>query len=222
MTAVRMTDVMRRFPGRGTAFVLGPITLEIATGSWCVLTGRSRAGKTTLLQLAAGLDRPDDGRIEVMNAIVSGADESALATLRRERLGVIHQQFTFLDHLPAWENVSCRFVPVGASRRERRARAETALKRVGLERLAERLPRELSGGEQQRLAVARAIVADPALVIADEPTSQVDAETAAHVVSSLRDLHAAGATILIATHDPALVDGADRVIEMQDGRTRLS
>jgi putative ABC transport system ATP-binding protein len=213
----RLEGAARRY-GRGDGpFALAPTTVAFERGSWTAVTGRSGAGKTTLLHLLAGLDRADAGRVHLFGDDVTGAGESRLARLRRERIGVVHQPPAFLDHLPLWQNVTCRFVPAGVAPRERRERARRALAPFGLDDRLDRLPRELSSGEQQRVALAGALIAAPELLIADEPTANVDAETAAGIADLFARLHAQGTTLIVATHDATLERRADHQIRLVGG-----
>jgi len=183
-----------------------------------VLTGRSGSGKTTLLQLLAGLDRVDSGRQWMFGNDITDVSEAALAQIRRDRLGVVHQDLHLLDHLPVWQNVTCRLVPAGVAPRARRERARELLDRFGVGEYADRLPRSLSGGERQRVALARALVGDPDVLIADEPTSAVDADTAQGITRTLRELRDRGTTLVISTHDPALLEDVDRRHVLEAGR----
>ncbi|HKQ62222.1 MAG TPA: ATP-binding cassette domain-containing protein [Candidatus Polarisedimenticolaceae bacterium] len=212
--AIRLEAATRRY----AAFQLEPTSLAVAAGSWTVVTGRSGSGKTTLLNLMATLDRADGGRVFVLDHEVAAQSEAALSRLRRQRLGIVYQRFHFIDHLPVWQNVSCRWVPDGMSAAGRRERARKVLAELGLEALVDRRPRELSGGEQQRVALARALAPEPALLIADEPTSHLDAATGAMLAERLRRLHAGGATLVIASHDPALIEAADMRHTIDRGR----
>jgi len=214
----RLEGVARRFDKGGAPFELAPATLSFAAGTLTAVVGRSGAGKTTLLHLLAGFERADAGRIHLFGRDVTAASESALARLRREKIGIVHQQCVFLDHLPLWQNVACRLVPIGVPARERRARARAALERFGLEGKLERRPRELSGGEQQRAALARALIAAPRLLIADEPTAHVDAQTAAGIADLFSALRAEGVALVLATHDALLVARADATVELVEGR----
>ncbi len=192
--------------------------MDILAGTWTVVTGRSGAGKTTLLQLLAGLDRPDTGRVCMFGRDITDDSEAALSGIRRKRLGIVYQQFHFIEHLPVWQNVSCRLVPTGLRARVRRERAEQVLGELGLCGTADRRPRELSGGEQQRVALARAVVDGPDVLIADEPTSNVDSVTGELIVDYLKRLQREGTTMIITTHDPALVALADHRYVMEGGR----
>lgn len=212
----RLEGAARRHDSRGP-FALAPTTLSLARGTFTAVTGRSGAGKTTLLHLLAGLDRADAGSVWLFGADVTRASESRLARLRRERMGIVHQPAAFLDHLPLWQNVACRFVPTGVPWRECRERARSALDGFGLGDRLDRLPRELSSGEQQRAALARALIGSPELLLADEPTANVDAETAARIAELFAGLRARGTTLLVTTHDRALAQRADRELRLVDG-----
>ena len=217
---LRLEQVARRYSGTQSApgFALQAATLELRAGSWTALTGRSGAGKSTLLNLLCGLDRPDSGRVWMFGSDVTDASEDQLARLRRERIGVVHQQFRFIEYLPAWRNVTCRLVPAGVPERERRERAGRVLDELGVGHAFDRAPLALSGGEQQRVALARAVVADPEVLIADEPTSNVDAETGAMIVRYMQALQARGTTIVVSTHDAGLLAPADRRLVLAAGR----
>ncbi|HVG93139.1 MAG TPA: ABC transporter ATP-binding protein [Planctomycetota bacterium] len=193
---------------------LRPVDLVVRRGAWVTVTGPSGAGKTTLLWLLAGLDRPTSGRVRLAGEDIQDASEGRLARLRR-RLGLVFQDAPMLRRMTAWENVACPLVPRGVAASERRARALALLGRVGLEDRSEARPEELSAGERQRVGVARALVADPEILIADEPTSQLDRASAERVVRVLREAHAAGATVVVATHDPVLLEGASLVLRLE-------
>ena len=217
---IRLQKVTKQYRSSSPepAFALAPTSMEILAGTWSVVTGRSGAGKTTLLQLLAGLDRPDTGRISMFGRDITDDSEAALSGIRRTRLGIVYQQFHFIEHLSVWQNVSCRLVPTGLRARVRRERAEHVLGELGLRGTANRLPRELSGGEQQRVALARAVVDQPDVVIADEPTSNVDSMTGELIIDYLKGLQHRGTTMIITTHDPALVSLADHHYVMDGGR----
>lgn len=215
--AVRLEGLARRY-GRASARALDGIDLELARGSWTAFVGRSGAGKTTLLQLLAGLDRPDAGRLWVFDQEVTEASEATWTNLRRERIGIVYQEPLFLQHLSVWRNVTCRLVPQGVAAGERRERAHRALARLDVEHALDRAPSQLSGGERQRVALARATIAEPELLILDEPTSNVDEATGARILEHLAQLHAAGATLVAATHDEALTAHADRTCTLESGR----
>ncbi|MER7168552.1 ABC transporter ATP-binding protein [Micromonospora sp. NPDC000207] len=218
--AVRVEGVHRSF-GRGEQAVaaLTDVSFTAGTGELVALRGRSGAGKTTLLNLVGGLDRPDSGRIVVAGTDVAVAAERDLLTLRRHRIGFVFQTFGLIPILSAAENVGVplRLAKVPAGQREERV--AVLLELVGLGDQAAQRPYELSGGQQQRVALARALANEPDLLIADEPTGQLDSETGRSVMDLLAaTVRARGTTALVATHDPALIDLADRVLTLRDGR----
>ncbi|MFI1562292.1 ABC transporter ATP-binding protein [Streptomyces sp. NPDC020490] len=230
-TMVRVEDVHKSY-GHGAAAVhaLRGVSFEVARGELVALEGRSGSGKTTLLNIVGGLDAPDAGRVEVDGLDLAGLDEDGLLALRRDRVGFVFQSFGLIPILTAAENVG---VPMRLRRtdpREREERVELLLSLVGLADHAAQRPGELSGGQQQRVAIARALANGPALIVADEPTGQLDAETGHHVMELLRAVvhsersaalgfgRAEGPPcVLVATHDANLLDLADRVLELSDG-----
>src|SRR5487761_603469 len=215
MSILEMRGVTRSF---GNVAALRATDLEVDEGELVVLLGRSGSGKTTLLSLAGGLDRPDSGSIMVAGRDLSGLDAAALAEFRRKVTGWMFQAAGLLPLLSAEENVALALRIQGRSVAEAGISARAALKVVGLEDRARHRGYELSGGEQQRVALARALVKNPRLLLADEPTGQLDSETAQSVMALLRLLSEEGMTILLATHDTAFVDIADRVLTIEDGR----
>lgn len=218
-TMVRVEDVHRSY-GRGAAAVhaLRGVSFEIRRGELVALKGRSGSGKTTLLNIVGGLDTPDRGKVEVEGRDLAGLGESGLLRLRRDRIGFVFQSFGLIPILTAAENVGVPLRLRRAEQREREERVELLLSLVGLADHAAQRPGELSGGQQQRVAVARALANRPALLIADEPTGQLDAETGHAVMELLRTVvRSEPATALVATHDATLLDLADRVLELRDG-----
>lgn len=195
------------------------VDLLVHPGSFVVVKGRSGSGKTTLLNLLGGLDRPTSGTVELQGQDLSAMDETDRALIRRDKIGFIFQAFGLIPILSAAENVE---VPMRLTRTEpgeRRERARRLLDRVGLGERAKHRPEELSGGEQQRVAIARALANEPPLLIADEPTGQLDSRTGRSIMDLLVDLvHSSGMAAIVATHDPAPLDLADRIIELSDGR----
>ncbi|MEV4331112.1 ABC transporter ATP-binding protein [Streptomyces sp. NPDC049597] len=211
---------LRRSYGTGAAAVhaLRGVSFEIPRGELVALKGRSGSGKTTLLNLVGGLDSPDEGRITVDGIDLSGLGENGLLELRRDRIGFIFQSFGLIPILSAAENVGVPLRLRKADPREREERVQLMLALVGLADHAAQRPGELSGGQQQRVAIARALANRPALLIADEPTGQLDAETGLSVMELLRAVvRGEGVTALVATHDAQLLDLADRVLELRDG-----
>jgi putative ABC transport system ATP-binding protein len=218
-TMVRVENVHRSYGGGATAVhALRGVSFDIPRGELVALKGRSGSGKTTLLNLVGGLDEPDDGRITVDGLDLSGLGENGLLELRRDRIGFVFQSFGLIPILTAAENVGVPMRLRRAEPREREERVELLLSLVGLADHAAQRPGELSGGQQQRVAIARALANEPALLIADEPTGQLDAETGIAVMELLRAVvRSERVTALVATHDAALLDLADRVLELSDG-----
>ncbi|HVC78842.1 MAG TPA: ABC transporter ATP-binding protein [Candidatus Micrarchaeaceae archaeon] len=215
MSVLQMRAVSRNF---GEVAAVHEVDLDIDEGQLVVLLGRSGSGKTTLLSLAGGLDRPDSGSIAVAGNDLGGLDAAALAEFRRKVTGWVFQAAGLLPLLSAEENVALALRIQGRSAAEAGVSARAALKVVGLEDRERHRGYELSGGEQQRVALARALVKNPRLLLADEPTGQLDSETAHSVMALLRLLSEEGMTILLATHDEAFAQIADRVLTIDDGR----
>ncbi|MFC9294962.1 ABC transporter ATP-binding protein [Streptomyces sp. NPDC057011] len=217
---VVVDDVHRSFgSGPRTVHALRGVSFEVRRGELLALKGRSGSGKTTLLNLVGGLDAPTSGSVTLDGTDLAGLDEAGLLALRRDRIGFVFQSFGLIPVLTAAENVGVpmRLRKVPAEQREERARTLLAL--VGLAEHAAQRPGELSGGQQQRVAVARALANEPDLIIADEPTGQLDSETGRSIMRLLRAVvRSEGVTALVATHDPALIELADRVVEVRDGR----
>jgi putative ABC transport system ATP-binding protein len=201
---------------------LADVDLSVEPGTLVVVRGRSGSGKTTLLNLLGGLDQPTTGSVRLDGDLVSEMDETSLSEMRRSRVGFIFQAFGLIPILSAAENVEVPLRLVRADPDERRQRSRTLLDMVGLsERVAHR-PAELSGGEQQRVAIARALANKPRLLLADEPTGQLDSVTGKGIIDLLASLvHAEGIAAVVATHDPAPLAVADRVVEISDGRVSV-
>ena len=217
--AVELRNVSRLFElGSEEVWAVRDVTLSIEPGEFLALIGRSGSGKTTLLNTIAGLDRPTAGEVEIDGVRVDTMRESELISLRRQKLGFIFQSFGLLPLLSAQENVELPLRIAGVQR-ARPARAREVLELVGLERRAHHRPYELSGGEQQRVAIARALVTEPTLVLADEPTGELDSATATAVFTLIRDIcRERGVTIITCTHDRLVMEMASRVEELEDGR----
>ncbi|MCK1821273.1 ABC transporter ATP-binding protein [Streptomyces sp. XM83C] len=219
-TMVRVEEIHKSY-GREPAAVhaLRGVSFEVGRGELVALKGRSGSGKTTLLNIVGGLDTPDRGRVSVDGDDLSDLGEEGLLALRRDRIGFVFQSFGLIPILTAAENVGVPLRMRRADPREREERVELLLSLVGLADHAEQRPTELSGGQQQRVAIARALANAPALLIADEPTGQLDAETGHAVMELLRAVvRSEQVTALVATHDATLLDLADRVLELRDGR----
>ncbi|MGW7711882.1 ABC transporter ATP-binding protein [Streptomyces sp. NPDC054771] len=216
---VRVEDLHRSYgSGAGAVHALRGVSFDVPHGDLVALKGRSGSGKTTLLNLLGGLDSPDSGRITVDGTDLAELGENGLLELRRDRIGFIFQSFGLIPILTAAENVGVPMRLRKADPREREDRVALLLSLVGLADQAAQRPGELSGGQQQRVAIARALANRPALLIADEPTGQLDAETGLAVMELLRAVvRSEGVTALVATHDAQLLGLADRVLELSDG-----
>ena len=209
--------VMRLRSAAGVVTILDGVTLEVPAGQFVAITGPSGSGKSTLLGLVAGLDRPTAGSIRVDGVELSSLDEDALARLRLAKIGYVFQSFHLIPTLTAIENVAIPLELAGVE--DAAARAGALLEEVGLKTRVGHYPAELSGGEQQRVALARAVANGPGLLLADEPTGNLDSATGAQIVDLLVGLHRRhGVTLVLVTHDPALAAHADRVVELRDGR----
>ena len=197
---------------------LDRITLDIAAGEFLALMGPSGSGKSTLLHIIAGVDRPTSGQCLVQGVDVTKLNESQLADWRNQNVGFIFQTFNLIPVLTAAENVELPLLLTRLSRTQRRKQVETALEVVGLADRAKHLPRQLSGGQEQRVAIARALVTDPALIVADEPTGNLDSHSAQEVLSALQALRKdAGQTIIMVTHDPNAAAFGTRQIHLEKG-----
>ena len=198
--------------------VLRDITLDIAHGEFIALMGPSGSGKSTLLNLIAGIDKPDSGTLLVDGEDITRLGEADLADWRAAHVGFVFQFYNLMPVLDAFENVELPLMLTSLTRRERRMRVETALALVGLSDRMEHYPNELSGGQQQRVAIARAIITDPAIIVADEPTGDLDRKSAEEVLGLLRRLNAEmGKTIIMVSHDPHAVESAQRVTHLEKG-----
>ncbi|HEV7461430.1 MAG TPA: ABC transporter ATP-binding protein [Solirubrobacteraceae bacterium] len=214
-----LEGVGRRY-GQGATEVraLEGMDLRIAAGEFVVVAGPSGSGKTTLLQLLGALDRPTDGVVRFEGRDLTGLGDGELARLRLGELGFVFQQFNLIPTLTARQNVEAALAPTGADTTARHLRAGELLEAVGLAARSEHLPSQLSGGEQQRVAIARALANDPRVLLADEPTGNLDSATGREILALLRQLaDNRGLTIIVVTHDPTIADDAPRVVHMRDG-----
>ena len=217
---VEAVDLVRDYPvGDSVVHALRAINLSVAPGELIAVRGRSGSGKTTLLNLLGGLDKPTSGRVVVDGLEISSMGEDQLVDVRRKTVAFVFQAFGLVPFLTAAENVEVPLRLVHAKGSERDARVATLLDVVGLADRAKHRPHELSGGEQQRVALARALANGPKLLLADEPTGQLDSDTGHVIMLLLRSIvRHEGITAIVATHDPLMLDVADRVFELRDGR----
>jgi putative ABC transport system ATP-binding protein len=209
----------RSASGRAEVKALDDVTLGIERGSLTAITGPSGSGKTTLLALLGGLERPTRGRVLFDGKDLGECSDAELARTRR-RMGFIFQDFLLVPNLSAFENITYPLIPRGVVRAERRRRARELLNLFGLEKRGAAPAREFSGGEQQRVAIARALAGEPEIVFADEPTSNLDADMVHTLLSLLARLHAEGKTVVLASHDPAVLAGATHTYELEGGRLK--
>jgi putative ABC transport system ATP-binding protein len=218
--AIQVNDVVKTYPlGAGKVVAVDHLSLEIEHGEFVAVVGRSGSGKTTLLNLLAGIDRPTSGTVHVADADLGSLSESALAEWRGLNVGLVFQFFQLLPTLTVLENVMlpmdfAKKIPVG----RRREKARELLGRVGVADQAEKLPATLSGGQQQRAAIARALANDPPLLLADEPTGNLDSATAAAVLDLFADLNGDGQTIVVVTHERDIRSIVGREVTLKDGR----
>jgi putative ABC transport system ATP-binding protein len=217
---VRLREVSKTYQRGGEAVrVLEDLDLDVPAGSYEALMGPSGSGKTTLLNLIAGLDRPSHGTVEVADKRLDSMNEGALAKWRSTTIGFVFQSYNLLPVLTALENVELPLLLTALGSAERRKRAQTALRVVGLEDRTQHYPRQLSGGQEQRVAIARAIVNDPTIIVADEPTGDLDRAAADEILSLLEKLNTElGKTILMVTHDPAAAERAKIIRRVDKGK----
>jgi len=218
-TFVRISDLRKTYVmGRVKVKALDGVDLDIPPASFMVVMGPSGSGKSTLLHLLGGLDRPSAGHIEVGGQSLETLDENALAVFRRRMVGFIFQSFNLISSMTAADNVAFPMQFARVARRDRKTRSLELLKQVGLDDRAGHRPTELSGGQQQRVAIARALVNDPQLILADEPTGNLDTASGMSIMQTLSNLHQSGRTVVVVTHDARMTQVATHVVELLDGR----
>ena len=216
---IRLENITKTYEKHGqTLRALADVSLHVPKGDFLAITGPSGSGKTTLMNILGCLDRPTTGKYLLEGTTVEGLGGAAAADIRTRKIGFIFQSFNLIGSMSALENVELPLVLRGESRKLRRQKALEALARVGLQDRAAHRPAELSGGQQQRVAIARVLAAQPPLILADEPTGNLDGVTSREILSILRQLHGEGQTIVMITHDDGIAAAAPRQMRMEQGR----
>jgi len=221
MKTIIKTEGLCRFfrPGRSDEVrAIVDVDLETQENQYVIFHGPSGSGKTTLLSLISSIDRPTKGKVFLYGEDITKFSDVGLSRIRQETIGFVFQSFNLISHLAAWENVALPLIPIGIGERERYKRAQRLLEEFGLGERLHHSPEELSGGEQQRVAIARALINDPKIIIADEPTSNIDASSVSRLLEILKSLQRAGKTVLVSTHDPIFQGQADITYYLETGR----
>ena len=216
---IRLENVSRVYDtGKVQVPALLDVDMEVADGEFLAIVGPSGSGKSTMMNILGCLDRPTSGRYVLDSNPVDELDDDGLAYLRSRSIGFVFQSYNLLPRTSALENVAAPLLYQGVGRKERLRRAQAALERLGLADRLGHVPSELSGGQQQRVGIARALVTEPALLLADEPTGNLDSHSGAEVLELFKDLHSLGRTIVLITHDLDVAQAADRAVHLRDGR----
>jgi len=215
---LQVIDVVKEYPGVPPVRALDGVSVEVQRGELTAIVGPSGSGKSTLLSVIGTLDRPTSGRVIIDGHDVSGLSDRWLSAVRSRLIGFVFQQFHLLDGIDAINNVATGLLYTGMAPADRRERAVVALQRVGLGHRLHHVPNQMSGGERQRVAIARAVVNRPAIVLADEPTGNLDSKSSASILELIHELHDEGTTILVITHDVDLGESLPRQIVFRDGR----
>ncbi|ABV33374.1 MULTISPECIES: ABC transporter ATP-binding protein [Pseudothermotoga] len=218
-TVIRVENLRKTYKmGDNLVKAVDGVNLDVFEGEYLIIMGPSGSGKSTLMHLMGCLDRPDSGELYIGNVAVSKLSDAQLAKIRNKMIGFVFQQFNLLPRLTAIENVELPMIYAQVPRAIRRKRAKELLKMVGLSERMSHKPTQLSGGQMQRVAIARALANDPQIILADEPTGNLDTKSGEEILKIFSDLHSQGLTIVVVTHDPEVAEQGDRIINMRDGK----
>jgi putative ABC transport system ATP-binding protein len=221
MPIIELTDLTKRYQmGDNTVHALRGVSIDIDAGDFVAIMGASGSGKSTLMNIIGCLDRPTSGRYLLAGREVSRLDSDQLAEIRNHLIGFVFQSFNLLRRTSALDNVELPLVYADVTAHERRRRARAALDRVGLGARLDHHPSQLSGGQQQRVAIARAIVSEPEVIVADEPTGNLDSRTSIEIIALFQELGRSGITVILVTHEPDIAEHASRVVVVKDGRVQ--
>ncbi|HTR56305.1 MAG TPA: ABC transporter ATP-binding protein [Kofleriaceae bacterium] len=221
MPIIELADITKRYEmGDVTVHALRGVSLDVDAGDFMAIMGASGSGKSTLMNIIGCLDRPTSGQYVLADREVSRLDSDELAEIRNHLIGFVFQSFNLLRRTSALDNVELPLIYADVTARERRRRAQIALERVGLAARLDHHPSQLSGGQQQRVAIARAIVTEPKIIVADEPTGNLDSRTSIEIIALFQELGRSGITVILVTHEPDIAEHASRVVVIKDGSVR--